>query len=194
MDKITALKKTIYNLENDVYVYNWEKVESCNCGLLAKTILGGKSIWDAGFADAPHYSDRTLNAFGERAHCMVTGVKLPEVFKSLQDAGFSFKEIIELEGCLNEKILLRMGCLKDKTTAVHTDGRVYNLNRKEKPYLITYLKTWVEIIEEENQGREVERSVATEAKSELLRPEPKSTFKEVTFSKIKENIPAQSVN
>jgi|SRR5688572_9740456 len=180
MDKITALKKTIYNLENDVYEYNWGRYESCNCGVLAKSILSADNIKDFGIGNSP---SRKRNGASSEYYCMTTDLPIPAVFQAVKDAGFSFAEMVELECLTNTEILKLSGV---------SSYELCHFEKKEN--LIKYLKAWVEILEEKlNKEPEVQASVATEVDSKK-EADPINTFKEVTFSKIKENIPSLSSN
>ena len=132
MEKITALKKTIYNLENDVYHYDWCSFESCNCGVLAKTITGSNSLVAAGFLDSPT-QNRKYEAFCSYAYCITTKLELPLVFQSLKDSRFTIGELNGLENLNGKNIVEKTG----------------KLSRTNKDDVIKYLKAWVEILEEE---------------------------------------------
>jgi hypothetical protein len=127
MNKIEALEKTIYNLENDVYKYRWMDCDNCNCGVVAKTIMNGKpasegGLWfldQSGCGFAGVYNDGV-------SHCEKTGTPLPEVFKALRESGFSFEDLAKLEGCSHEK-----------------EG------------VITYMKRWVARLKEEEAAKVV---------------------------------------
>jgi hypothetical protein len=136
MNKIEALQKTIYNLENDVYEYNWTNCNSCNCGVLARTLLNGKNVFESGFDDSP-ITKSDFEAFSEEAFCMTTNLPLPEVFAVLKQTGFTFKEVDELENLSNEKIRNNLGWEINS-----------KLNRSEKTSVILYLKEWVKMLQE----------------------------------------------
>ena len=153
MNKIEALKKTIYNLENNTYLYSWHNSDTCNCGILAKTVLNtGKdeTLWNYGIANVPSCTNDRFAAFSKKAHCMTTGIKLPKVFQALKDAGFTFEDVNELEQCTNLEVLTRMGRKEDRR--YHSEkGYYYNPNKSSKWYLIEYLSAWVEILEEKEK-------------------------------------------
>lgn len=144
MNKIQALEKTIYNLENDVYVYDWSDTNHCNCGVLARTLLNGKFPRDAGFGKGPDNS--YPGTFSGRAVCITTGIDLPEVFGALKEAGFTYRELGELEFLGNipiaEKAGLRAFHYKDDWNAAHSQFQV-------KKNVIKYLKAWVEILKQQ---------------------------------------------
>lgn len=135
MTKIEALEKTIYNLENNVYEYNWDSYESCNCGVLAHSIIGSNSLYDTGYRNSP-----SCMGFGASSefHCLTTNLPLPEVFQAVKDAGFTFEEMLHLEVLNNVKILVHPGLDR------------WSLDYKNKTDVIKYLKAWVEVLKEES--------------------------------------------
>lgn len=144
MNKIQALEKTIYNLENDVYPYGWEDVESCNCGILARTLLKGGGVRANGFGEAPMIEH--VGTFSRRAHCLLTGISLPIVFQKLKNSGFTFEELCHLEylsdRVISEKAGIRVWEWHPNQEAAH--GQFH-----QKKFLIAYLKPWVEILKEQ---------------------------------------------
>lgn len=100
MTKIEALEKTIYNLENDVYEYNWWDMDKCNCGVLARTVLGGEVPLSCGLTDVSKdgcgFGGIAIETFEA---CKKTGIPLPKVFEALRDCGFNGKELDKLEDC-----------------------------------------------------------------------------------------------
>lgn len=149
MTKIEALEKTIYNLENDVYEYNWSHYEQCNCGVLAASIIGDGDVRKYGIGSSP--AIRGLGASGEY-YCMTTDLPLPKVFQSVKDCGFTYQEMIDLEVFSNDKI--------------RDAGGLFYGEYKKKESLIKYLKAWVEILKEEklNSEQEVKECDATMSK------------------------------
>jgi hypothetical protein len=147
MNKIEALEKTIYNLENDLVEYEWTSSKSCNCGVLAKTVLNGGDIYKAGFLRSPSLG-HDYTSFANHAYCMTTGLELPELFQSLKDAGFTFQELLGLENLSGENVIKRLGW------QTYSWSNRYNVvyrghSRSDKQDLITYLKAWVEILKDE---------------------------------------------
>lgn len=153
MKKIEAIEKTIYNLENNVYPYRWTDYESCNCGLLAKTILGGKSLRVAGFNQSP-VSDKSLSPFCVEAFCITTNLPLPEVFQSLKDAGFSITELLHLEN-LSDPLICSLAELEISGGVF---GRPVCILRSTKEAVIRYLKAWLEILKRD-EPKEVQPKV-----------------------------------
>lgn len=155
MTKIEAIKKTIFNLENNVIEYNWKNADSCNCGVLARTLLDGKSVWDCGFTNSPKRSSEGI--FSSMAYCITTDLPLPEVFQKLKDAGFTHKELLELEYYGNEEVAKRLGKkIEYKESGAPYGWECEGLNNKSN--LILYLKTWLQILEEK-QPKQIQPKV-----------------------------------
>ena len=144
MNKLTAIEQTIYNLENDVYRYSWSDVESCNCGILAKTLLGGDGVIKNGFHESP--IGKGVGCFSRRAHCISTNLPLPTVFQKLKDSGFTHKELCDLEflsdRAIAKKANIEVGEWIGEQEAAH--GQFAH-----KQYLIRYLKAWAELLREQ---------------------------------------------
>lgn len=158
MNKIQALERTVYNLENNVYQYSWHDVESCNCGILAKTLLKGGGVRANGFGVAPITNH--VGAFSRRAHCLSTGISLPIVFQKLKDSGFTFEELRNLE-FLSDRVIsgkagIEVGKWQLGQETAH--GKFY-----QKKFLISYLKAWIEILKEQEvkQPEPVQQSERT---------------------------------
>jgi hypothetical protein len=134
MNKIEALEKTIYNLENDVYEYNWNNFERCNCGILAQSVVGDKTLRDSGYRDSPSVQGSGASAM---FHCLTTGLPLPEIYKTMKSAGFTYEEMANLEILGGESILKKAGMSR------------YGHKIDSKPDLTRYLKAWVELLKEE---------------------------------------------
>jgi hypothetical protein len=146
MNKIQAIRQTISNLENNVYEYNWTDADSCNCGVLARSIMGGVYPRKAGFSESPMKANH-LTCFANNAICITTNLPLPRVFSELKNAGFSHEDIMELENLSNPVVIKKAGMSVYRSL----NGYMVNSDRSDKHYLVAYLKTWAEILEEENQ-------------------------------------------
>lgn len=145
MTKIEALRKTVYNLENDILPYEWSDFESCNCGVVAKTLLNGEGVQKNGYLDS-EIRNEDLTPFCEYAYCITSNMSLPKVFQLLKDAGFTIKELVELENLSNPKISNSIG---DKLFPHGVKDLLISYYRNEKSYLIAYLRAWIAILETE---------------------------------------------
>lgn len=148
MTKIEALKKTVYNLENDVYEYDWFDFNSCNCGVLAKAVLNGQSAESCGYRDSP-ISGGHAGCFSKRAYCMTTDLPLPLVFQTLKDVGFTHQDLLELEFLGNVHIANKIGKIVDVNYWPGVNIIHGFFDKKET--LISYLKAWVELLTEEQE-------------------------------------------
>lgn len=160
MTKIEAIESTLRDLEYDTYYYDWGSEDSCNCGLLAKTVLHGRL--PSSFGLVMYFSEQ-YSPFASALTCMKTGLNMNTVGQVLAQTGFSFEEIICLENLSDFKIAQRAG-LK---LLPESEGMKYEscISRDEKESLIKYLKAWVAILkEEQEQNKPAE---AQEGKTEI---------------------------
>jgi hypothetical protein len=146
MTKIEALEQTIYNVENNILSYRWYDCGQCNCGVVASTIL-----------------NRESGAFSCHGVCITTGEDMPKVFQALKDAGFTHKDLIELEFLGNKEILDNIG----KKGFFCSEGYwimdgVNDYTNKEN--LIIYLKEWVRLLK-----LEIPQKVVTQPTPEKIR-------------------------
>src|SRR3989304_4581358 len=95
---ISALKVAINALETGAVHYQWDRQESCNCGVVAQAILGTdlyslRRDFDEAFGViSPHmkrtdipidYTWKNMVNFG----CSITGEPLLDILKRLKEAG-----------------------------------------------------------------------------------------------------------
>lgn len=144
MTKIEAIEKTIYNLENDVYEYDWYTEDSCNCGVMARTVLGGKLPSKCGInmSGGSGYSP-----FASALVCMKTGLNKNDVAIALLTVGFSFDEMLCLENLSDPKICSLLDwklCPKDEQ-----ENYECFIGRDDKENLIQYLKAWLQILKDQ---------------------------------------------
>lgn len=145
MTKIEALKQTIINVESGKYGYYWGSSDTCNCGVVARTLLGGEYALSNGLLDIER--DTSKGVFSGSYYCSTTKIKLPKVFQVLKDAGFSYEELNGLEYLSGEDVCNKLSW---GTILVGCGGRVKSdLKYDNKKNLLSYLRAWVEILEEE---------------------------------------------
>lgn len=145
MNKIETLKATIANLESGM-IYHWSNPNNCNCGVIAKTLCNVDDLSEVGFYNSKIRSNN-VGAFAQLAYCMTSNLPIPLVFEKLKQAGFTHKELIELEYLANERIADKIG---EKIIVGGTNNLPKSINFTKKETLIKYLKAWVEILEEES--------------------------------------------
>lgn len=116
---ITALRTAAKALEDGTFAYDWNKMESCNCGIIACTLMH-KSIKQVSreiLAERVKTFDHSAikSNFGPswreavQAHCPVTGLSESSILRTLQEAGMSPKDICELEDLSNPEAARRAG-------------------------------------------------------------------------------------
>lgn len=113
---LKALKTSVALLESGTVNYYWYQPMSCNCGIVAQTIMGAtpnnlklmlptdklKELYDNDLhLSSPTWSNMVYN------FCPVTGEPLYDVFKILDNNGLSRIEIGHLEFLSDKKILER---------------------------------------------------------------------------------------
>lgn len=152
MNKLEALEKTLYNMLNDIYEYSWIDVNKCNCGILARTLLGGKSATSCGFCDSPKQG--AVGHFSANALCMTTNLPLPKVFQVLKDAGFTHEDLINLEYYGNEKIAEKLGYKIEYRPSGGPFGYT-TVELDDKEVFIKYLEAWIEILKEEESAKAI---------------------------------------
>lgn len=165
MNKLEALKKTLHDLKAGTIEYNWNSCESCNCGVVARTLLNGERVFKNGFGDSPSVKSDEFGKgiFSAQAHCMVIDLPLPKVFQALKDAGFTHQELVHLEFLSSRDIISGM----DKFSSVRiaaacnalfetmTCDTAYN----KKEYLISYLESWIRLLEKDRPVQPVQMVV-----------------------------------
>lgn len=177
MTKLQAIEQTIYNVENGIYQHWWAECNSCNCGVLAKTLLGGEDVYDAGFHDSPDIDNTNYGVFSRKAYCMKTDLPLPKVFQLLKDAGFTYGDLRSLEFLSDETITKKAGLPMRYDTNVE---RNICVSYYEKISLVSYLKAWAEILRAEQ--------MVEEKKPEEIKPKTKTVYVAVPTSISKQEL------
>lgn len=172
MNKIEALKKTLGELNDPEGHYEWHEVQSCNCGRLAQCVTGLNN-------HELYLKTRGVNEWSfaiqgkmEFEMCKVTGMPINEIFKALYSAGFTGKDIMNLEYLRAKDVCKKLGWKHQNEKDTHDE----NLNRVpgnryqgDKENVIAYITAWIEILKEEE----------TPTVSIQEKKEPKEEVKEV---------------
>jgi hypothetical protein len=134
MTKQEVLRKAAADVKSGKVYYNWYRMGSCNCGIVAQTCtgLGDYAVSESVFGLSGIWGEMSK----DQEVCSQTGIPLNKVFKSLVDCGFSFKDIVDLEHMENEIILERAG-LEDIDNP---------FDKKEN--FIKYCRAWANLIKE----------------------------------------------
>ena len=160
---IAALNLAVSALKNNTIYYNWERQESCNCGVVAQAVLGKsaqqvKDLWLKSTETRikvkrpdekidPTWQDSVKHL------CPMTGEPLTEVFKQLFSAGLSKEDIVHLEYMDNPAILKRSG-INTKKTIPDTQTKKVKVKKDvitSKPFLGIFGKVKIKSIEVEEE-------------------------------------------
>lgn len=116
---IRGLNLVINALKNNTIHYEWTEQHSCNCGVVAQSILGRNKVeinqyWVEASGKLGQFEtdkkkiDRTWQNAVKHL-CPITGEPMAEIFKKLFEAGLSKSDIVHLEYMDNKAILDRSG-------------------------------------------------------------------------------------
>lgn len=129
---ITAIQKTIEKLSMSDK-YQWGHMGSCNCGFLAQEVLK---------MDSRTIHQRAMERHGDwneqlNDYCPTSGHRMDDIISGLLDFGFDSDDLKHLERLSDTKILGMLPLQKR------------NLRHNNKEDVLTYLKTWQRMLEEE---------------------------------------------
>lgn len=130
---IKALRETVLDLELNRKEYDWMKVNSCNCGILAQNICG--------MDDDTLTANRDIGAWS--LVCKSTGENMSVVMKKMLSVGLTLQNIIDLEKLSSPEIL--------KEASLNTWGVAMD----NKELVIRYMKAWIRILEREEVVPEI---------------------------------------
>jgi hypothetical protein len=146
---IDALRTTADKIESGEWDNYWGAPEQCNCGLLARTILGeplhfGEQMgtWQ-GAVQFLRGDGWMFESFEPK--CQSTGLLFADIVDLLSDVGLQDEDLVHLERLNGEPIVEAM----DTTTP----------NRRKDEHVVEYLRTWADLLEEA-------RPLADEAKAD----------------------------
>jgi hypothetical protein len=128
---IDALRITADRLESGAR-YEWGHMGRCNCGHLVQTIT---QMSDYEIVAAVDFQ---LAEWSEHAqdYCTGTGHKVDALFLTLQQMGFGYQDVIQLENLNDRRVLARMG------------ERTF-LRRNCRTDAVRYMRTLAEVLEED---------------------------------------------
>ena len=127
-----ALRETADRLSNGA-TYEWGHMGRCNCGHLVQTIT---SMSDYEIVKS---IDFQLDEWSEHArdYCEGTGHQVDDLFRTLQELGFGYQDVIHLENLSDPRVLHRL----------NGAGRYLRRNRVEDVTL--YMTTLADLLDEE---------------------------------------------
>jgi len=118
---IHALRDTAQRLQEGAQ-YEWGHMGRCNCGHLVQTITSMNS------REIVESVDFAMNEWSEHAkdYCDGSGHKVDDLFLTLHQIGFDYRDIIHLENLTDQRVLtrlnqhLRRNCVSDVTLYMTT--------------------------------------------------------------------------
>ena len=144
---IYSLHKTVKRLKNGAR-YEWGHMGRCNCGHLIQTVT------DMSDYEIVKSIDFELDEWTEHAklYCEGTGHKVDDIFHLLENVGFDYKDVVNLEYLSDP----------DVVKALPVDRKYLRRNKLED--VILYMETLAELLEKES--REISRTGETLEKNE----------------------------
>jgi hypothetical protein len=167
---ITALRLAAKSLEDGTFDYDWNHLESCNCGVLLCAMKGlsrdelSTKVGEmtAGIVGGPNWQ-RVVGTL-----CPITGIPTNELLRELLEAGLSAKDIVDLENLSNQGVLKRCDFGTKKTC---TDRLLRPPLVKETPieadcensaHAAIYMRAWADLLVEEGKQDRVTQKVEAE--------------------------------
>lgn len=129
---IQALRKTISNLD-DGAAYQWGHMGSCNCGNLAQVItdLDKAEIHKSAMRGHGDWNEQLID------YCPTSGLPIDHIIDEMLAYGFTREDLAHLEKLSDPKILKNLA------------NNHQHLKQNNKSDVVLYLKTWVNILEDE---------------------------------------------
>lgn len=131
---VEALQQTAQRIDSGAR-YEWGHMGRCNCGHLVQTLTG---MTDTKIAAAVNHE---IDEWSEHAkdYCSQTGHPVDELFRILEDVGFSHQDVVSLERLTDRRVLRELG------------DRGQNLRRNHPPDVSLYMRTLAEVMDREEQ-------------------------------------------
>jgi len=129
---IQALRKTASNIDSSP-LYQWGHMGCCNCGFLAQEVTQ---------LTKTEIHRRALERHGDwtehlNDYCPINGLPFDDVISELIAFGFDTDDLKHLEKLSDPKILMTLPLAKR------------NLHHNVKQDVVTYLKAWICLLEDE---------------------------------------------
>lgn len=131
---IDALRETANRLGEGA-AYEWGHMGRCNCGHLVQTVT---ALSDSEIARSVQFQLDEWSEYAEE-FCQGTGEYVEDLFLTLQNIGFGYKDVIHLENLSDKMVLNRLG-----------GGRPRYLERNNVSDVMLYMQTLADILDEEH--------------------------------------------
>jgi len=133
-DLIDAIRTAATNIEDGEWSHRWGDPKSCNCGLVARALVGEEVDSPSGtWNDMGDYLER--KPYIKEDVCRESGLTYGELYDTLTDAGLTDEDFEELEFLKNESVLKAMGRSK------------IEVDKYDAHDVIEYLRTWADLLE-----------------------------------------------
>ncbi len=133
MKKSEYLRKAATQITDYPSSYNWAFASTCNCGILTQVVMGISATTLREEYTAPYVANWTslIRQFelGDDSVCVVSGMKVEKMLNTLEEAGFTMRELEDLEYLANP---------------AYTKGDYCYHDRQD---VIAYLSKWAETLE-----------------------------------------------
>jgi len=129
---IDALRRTADKIESGEWDNQWGTPSQCNCGLLARSILGEPLRFSKRMGSWQKAPQENKWLFGE-PKCQSTGLSFSEITDILKGIGLRDEDLAHLELLDNEAVV----------EAMDTSRFRYNSDN----HVVEYLRTWADLLE-----------------------------------------------
>ncbi len=138
------LRSAANRLENGAD-YEWGHMGRCNCGHLVQSLTSMTS------KEIVQSIDHRLDEWSEHAkeYCSATGSKVEDLFRTLAEVGFTYKDVMSLEYLNDPLVLQKMG------------DRARRLRHNSRADVVAYMRTLAELRETASSDRAEQRELAT---------------------------------
>lgn len=145
------LRNVADQLRNGTVEYGWGHPATCNCGLLARSVLG---ISRAKLEKMIPEESGTWQEFADE-QCPLSGLPHKKIFRQLTQAGFVFGDFKHLESLSHRSILAKTTKTLITKRFLRPDIKteINLVSHKDSEYEVAlYMETWAGMIEEFNKA------------------------------------------
>ncbi len=157
-------------VESEAVTYAWDKGSQCNCGIVARHILGYSKDEMSNALISIGNGTGMWSDHAEK-NCSISNISHNNIFKILLDAGLKFKDFHHLEFLSDPQILKRSNIVPygSKTK----DNGSFDGHYKQKENFIAYIRAWADMLQEEEDKLDFEaQKVAATILAAMEKVEP----------------------
>lgn len=150
------MREVAHKLSVGAVAYNWSERHSCNCGVLARQIMGLSESQLKPLISCAHEAT-WVDIANDR--CSLTGITNDKAFAALFAAGLRFEDIGELERLSNPLVIgkMRVGGHLQPGLSLSNLIRIplySKVGYRKSRNLVAYLNAWATLIEEFHAARQ----------------------------------------